>query len=178
MRTTGQNWPRTAADTRATQALTQSTTRSLESTIYPEFDMGTEAHAGEKSVQVTARLLIALLFLYSGIGKILAPSVIIGAITHVGLPLPQVCYVGAIVLELGVSLCFVFGFRTRTAALVLGAYCVLTGILFHFEPSNPQQTIQLLKNLAITGGLVPYVFAVRSLVPTGQPAGAGTAGRA
>ena len=140
--------------------------------------MGTEGHAGDRSVQVAARFLIALLFLYSGIGKILAPSIIIGAIAHVRLPLPQVCYVGAIVLELGVSLCFVFGFRTRMAALVLGAYCVLTAALFHLELSNPQQTIQLLKNLAITGGLLPYVFAGRSLVATGQATGAGTAGRA
>ena len=137
--------------------------------------MGTEGHAGEKSVQVAARILIALLFLYSGVGKILAPSVIIGAITHVGLPLPQLCYIGAIAVELGVGLTFMLGFRTRTAALVLGAYCILTAALFHLEPSNPMQMIQVLKNLAITGGLLPYVFAGRSVVPTGHTAGADTA---
>lgn len=139
--------------------------------------MGTEGHAGEKFVHVAARLLIALLFLCSGVGKILAPSLFIAAITRVGLPLPQFCYVGAIVLELGVSMCFVLGFRTRTAALILGVYCILTAALFHLEPSNPQQTIQLLKNLAITGGLLPYVFVGRALSTTGQTAGAGAAGR-
>jgi putative oxidoreductase len=138
--------------------------------------MGTEA--GEKSVRIAARVLIALLFLYSGIGKILTPSLIIDAITHVGLPLPQLCYVGAIVVELGVSLCFVFGFKTRAAALVLGAYCILTAALFHFEPSNPLQMIQVLKNLAITGGLLPYVFAGRSLAAAGQAVDADTTGRA
>ena len=140
--------------------------------------MATEGHSGEKFVQVAARVLIALLFLHTGIGKILAPSVIIAAITRVGLPLPQFFYIGAIVVELVVSLCFAFGFRTRVAALVLSAYCVLTATLFHLELSNPMQTIQLLKNLAITGGLLPYVFAARSLVATGQAAGAGAAGRA
>jgi putative oxidoreductase len=139
--------------------------------------MGIESRAVEKPVQIAARVLIALLFLYSGIGKILAPSVIIGAISHVGLPLPQFCYIGAIVVELGVGVCFAFGFRTRTAALVLGAYCLLTAALFHLEPSSPQQTIQLLKNLAITGGLLPYIFVGRSLVATAQATGAGTAGR-
>jgi putative oxidoreductase len=138
--------------------------------------MGTEAHSGEKSVQVAARILIALLFVYSGIGKILAPSLFIGAIAHVGLPLPQVCYIGAIVLELGVSLSFAFGFKTRAAAIVLGAYCIVTAALFHFEPSNPQQMIQVLKNLSITGGLLPFALAGRSLVAAGQKTGA--AGRA
>ena len=140
--------------------------------------MGTEGHAGEKSVQVAARILITLLFLYSGVGKILAPSVVIGAIAHVGLPLPQLCYIVAIAVELGVGLAFVFGFRTRTAALVLGAYCILTAALFHLELSNPLQTIQLLKNLAITGGLLPYVFAGRSVAATRQIVGADTAERA
>jgi len=136
--------------------------------------MGTEGNAGGKYVQVAARILIALLFLYSGVGKILAPAVIIGAITHVGLPLPQVSYVVALVVELGVALAFAFGFKTRVTALVLAVYCVLTAALFHFEPSNPMQMIQVLKNLAITGGLLPYVFAERGLVATRQ--GAGTAG--
>jgi putative oxidoreductase len=140
--------------------------------------MGTEGHVGEKSVRVAARVLVALLFLYSGIGKILAPALIIGAITHVGLPLPQLCYIGAIAVELGGGLAFVLGFRTRVAALVLGAYCILTAALFHLEPSNPMQMIQLLKNLAITGGLLPYAFAGRSLAAAGQAVGAGTTGRA
>jgi len=136
--------------------------------------MGTEGNAGGKYVQVAARILIALLFLYSGVGKILAPAVIIGSITHVGLPLPQVSYVVAVVVELGVALAFAFGFKTRVTALVLAVYCVVTAALFHFEPSNPMQMIQVLKNLAITGGLLPYVFAERGLVATTQ--GAGTAG--
>ena len=136
--------------------------------------MGTEVNAGGKYVQVAARILIALLFLYSGVGKILAPAVIIGAITHVGLPLPQVSYAVAIVVELGVGLAFAFGFKTRVTALVLAVYCVLTAALFHFEPSNPMQIIQVLKNLAITGGLLPYVFAEGGLAAARQ--GAGTAG--
>jgi len=140
--------------------------------------MGTEVLSGDKSVRVAARVMIALLFLYSGIGKILAPALFIGAIAHVGLPLPQVCYVGAILLELGVGLSFAFGFQTRIAAWVLGIYCLVTAALFHLELSNPQQTIQVLKNLAIAGGLLPYAFAGRSLAGSAQPAGAGTVGRA
>jgi putative oxidoreductase len=132
--------------------------------------VGSEGQSGEKSVRVTARILIALLFVYSGAGKILAPSLVIAAITRVGLPLPQFCYVVALVVELAVSLCFAFGFKTRAAALVLAAYCILTAALFHLDLPNPQQTIQLLKNLAITGGLLPYVFARRSVIATGQAA--------
>jgi putative oxidoreductase len=128
-------------------------------------------------VQVTARILIALLFVFSGIGKILAPALVIAAITRAGLPLPQFCYVVALVVELAVSLCFAFGFKTRTAALVLAAYCVVTAALFHLDLRNTQQTIQLLKNLAITGGLFHYVFAGRGVVATGQAVSVDAAGR-
>jgi hypothetical protein len=55
--------------------------------------------------------------------------------------------------------------------------CILTAALFHLELFNPQQTIQLLKNLAITGGLLPYVFVGRAPATTGQTAGAGAVGR-
>jgi putative oxidoreductase len=118
----------------------------------------------DKKLLLLARILVALLFLYSGVGKILAPSVIIGAIAGVGLPLPQFCYAVAVVVELGASIAFLVEFKPRIAALALGAYCVLTGILFHFDFAKFEQNIQLLKNLAITGGLLYYFVSSRGFV--------------
>ena len=120
--------------------------------------MEPEINTRDKVVALIARILIALLFWYSGIGKILVPDLVIATITKAGLPLPYFCYVAAILLEIGAGLCFLIGFKPRIVALVMALYCLLTGLLFHLELANPQQTIQLLKNFAIAGGLLHYLW--------------------
>ena len=120
--------------------------------------MEPEINTRDKVVALIARMLIALLFLFSGVGKILVPDVVIGVIAKAGLPLPYFCYIGAILLEISVGLSFLIGFKPRIAALVMAHYSILTGVLFHLDLADPQQTIQLLKNFAIAGGLLHYLW--------------------
>ena len=115
----------------------------------------------QNSLSFLGRVLIAVLFLPSGIGKIGNFAGTVGYITAHGLPLPQVAAVIAIVVEVFVVLAFLFGFKTRSAALVLAIYTVAAGIFFHNYWAVPVAQVMMMKinfykNLAIAGGLLSF----------------------
>jgi putative oxidoreductase len=104
------------------------------------------------------RWLIALIFLLSGVGKILEPAGTIGYIQSAGLPLPQVAYLITILVELVAGLFLLIGFETRVAALVLALFSIAAALNFHTNFADQNQLIHFMKNLAIAGGLL-QVFA-------------------
>ncbi|EJL83647.1 putative membrane protein [Herbaspirillum sp. CF444] len=106
---------------------------------------------------LVARLLLASLFLISGIGKLSAPAATIGYITAMGLPFPTLGYVIALIVELGGGLLLVFGFQTRLTALALALFSIVTGLVFHSAVGDQNQMIHLLKNISIAGGLLQVV---------------------
>lgn len=111
---------------------------------------------------LVARILLAVLFISSGWGKIGGFDNTVGYIASKGLPMPQVMAILTIAVELGAGLALLFGFMTRWAALGLAVFTLLAGFLFHnFWAVPPEQAmmqqIQFMKNLAITGGLFAIV---------------------
>ena len=107
------------------------------------------------------RLLIAILFVPSGFGKIAGFAGTVGYVAAHGLPLPQLGAVIAIVVEIGVALAFLVGFKTRWSALILAIYTVAAAIFFHNYWDAPaaqlmMQQINFYKNLAIAGGLLSF----------------------
>lgn len=98
------------------------------------------------------RILLALLFVSSGIAKLLDPAGTEAMITGVGLPGGMAIAVG--LFELIAGLALVLGFATRFFALLLAAFCLLTAFFFHNNFADPVQAAQLLKNVAIAGGLL------------------------
>ena len=46
------------------------------------------------------------------------------------------------------------GWKTRTAALLLAGFCLLTATIFHHNFADQQQMIHFLKDLAIAGGFL------------------------
>lgn len=108
-------------------------------------------------VPAIGRLLMAAIFLMSGIGKIGASAATIGYISAMGVPLPTLAYAGAIILEVGGGLMLLAGVQTRLVALVLAAFSVITGLVFHSAIGDQNQMIHLLKNFALAGGLLQVV---------------------
>lgn len=105
------------------------------------------------------RILIALLFIPAGISKIAGFQGTAGYIASKGLPLPEVAAAGTIVVEIGVALALLVGFKARWAALILALFTVAAAVLFHnfwAMPADQQmaQQINFFKNLAIAGGLL------------------------
>ena len=100
------------------------------------------------------RVLLALIFILSGIGKIGAPEATQGYIASVGIPIPTLAFLAAIVAEVGGGALLLVGYRARLVSLLLAAFTVATALLFHSNFGDQNQMIHFLKNLAIAGGLL------------------------
>ena len=119
----------------------------------------------QNAMALVGRILLALMFLIAGIGKIgdgFAGTV--GYISSVGLPMPQLAAIGAIIVEIVASLALIIGWKTRWAALALAIFTVAAALLFHnywAMPANQQmmQQIIFMKNLAVAGGLLMLAVA-------------------
>jgi putative oxidoreductase len=106
------------------------------------------------TIALVGRILLAMLFLMSGLSKLAAPSAIIGYIQAVGLPAPTLAFLAAVVIEVIGSLLLIGGFRTRSAAVVLAFFTLLTAAFFHNNFADQNQMIHFMKNVSIIGGLL------------------------
>jgi putative oxidoreductase len=108
---------------------------------------------------LAGRLLMAVLFLPAGIGKLTGFAGTAGYIASAGLPMPQLAAVLALVVEVGGAAALIAGFGTRVAALALAAFTLVASYFFHAYwavPAEQQMMQQLLfyKNMAVIGGLL------------------------
>jgi putative oxidoreductase len=116
--------------------------------------MNTNNTTNTTALPLIGRLLLAFIFVFSGIGKIAAPAGTMGYIAAMGLPFPLIALVGAIGIEVGGGLLLAAGLYTRTAAIVLAVFSVVTGVIFHGAIGDQNQLIHLMKNFALAGGLL------------------------
>ena len=112
-----------------------------------------------RTAPLIGRLLIALIFVFAGFGKISGFEGTVGYIASKGLPLPQLLAIGAIIVEFGGGLALAAGWKTRWAALALFVFTGLTAVLFHTFWAVPadqaqNQMIHFMKNISIMGGLL------------------------
>jgi putative oxidoreductase len=115
----------------------------------------TRTHAG--IVPLIGRIMIAAIFLLSGFSKITMPAGTIGYIQSAGLPLPQVAYGIAVLVELGGGILLVLGYRTRIVAAILAVFAIATALGFHHDLADQNQFIHFFKNVAMAGGLLQVV---------------------
>jgi putative oxidoreductase len=108
-------------------------------------------------VATFGRLLMAAIFLVSGLGKIANPQMTQGYIESAGLPFPQLAYIIAIAVELGGGALLVVGFKTRIVGIVLAVFTVAAALSFHHNFADQDQMVHFLKNIALTGGLLQVV---------------------
>jgi putative oxidoreductase len=78
-----------------------------------------------------ARVLIAALFLPAGLAKLGGFEGTVGYIASVGLPLPQLGAVLAVVVEVGGGLALLAGYKTRWVSWALALFTVVAGVFFH-----------------------------------------------
>lgn len=113
----------------------------------------------QDTLALVGRILIAYLFIPAGFGKLMGFAGTVGYISSVGLPLPQVGAVIAIVVELGLGIALLLGYKTRIVAIVMALFTIAAALFFHKYWSAPDamkmmQTINFNKNIAIAGGLL------------------------
>ena len=98
------------------------------------------------------RVLLALMFVASGYGKIGGYAGTQGYMESMGVPgmlLPLV-----IVLELGGGLAIIAGWQTRIIAILLAGFCLVAAFIFHLDFADQMQSIMFMKNLSVAGGFL------------------------
>jgi len=111
----------------------------------------------QSAVPLIGRVLLAVIFILSGVSKLANPAGTQGYIASVGLPLPLLGYIAAVVVEIGGGLMLLLGYRTRIAATALALFTLAAAVLFHHALGDQNQFIHFMKNLAIAGGLLQVV---------------------
>lgn len=94
------------------------------------------------------RVLMGLLFLIAGLGKLHMGVAEFGAYIDTKLPLGMLAP-AVIVFEFVAGLMLILGYRTRMVALALAAFCIFSGVFYH---QGMAEVTNLLKNLALAGG--------------------------
>lgn len=105
----------------------------------------------------TGRVMIALIFVFSGSSKLSAIEGMQGYMESVSLP--GILIYPAILFEVGAGLAIIAGFQTRIVALLLAGFSLFTAFIFHSNLGDQMQFIMFMKNVAIAGGLL---FLVRN----------------
>jgi putative oxidoreductase len=108
-------------------------------------------------IAAVGRVMLAVIFLWSGYGKITDQTSALGYIQSANLPAPQVALWTAIGVELLGGLALAVGLRARFVAAGLAVFCIASALIFHTAFDDPNQLINFFKNIAIAGGLLQIV---------------------
>src|SRR6516162_8122941 len=103
------------------------------------------------------RVLYASMLLLFGYGKITAFSCTVGYMSSLGLPLPSLVTLIAIIVEIGGGLLMLIGYQTRLVALGLAIFVLVTAFIGHFQLGDLNQFQHFMKNIAIVGGSLAFV---------------------
>ena len=106
---------------------------------------------------LVARVLLGLLFLVAGLGKLGSVEGFAGYMASGGVPAFLAWPV--VLFEIVGGLALIAGVQTRVAALALGAFCIVAGVLYHFDPADQMAMTSFLKNVALTGGYLALAVA-------------------
>lgn len=116
-------------------------------------------------VLLFARVLMASLFLVSGVRKLLAVSATAAYFAKLGVPAAEVMVYAASAVEIIGAIAFIVGLRLQWVASALAVFTVIATLTAHrfweFDAAQmPNQLSHFLKNLAVLAGLI--AFAQRS----------------
>jgi putative oxidoreductase len=105
-------------------------------------------------IPLAARILMSTIFIMAAINKSMD---LLGSEQYMaayGIPAPGVLLVLSILIEIFGGLSILLGFKAKWGAIALFVFLIPTTLIFHTEFTDQIQSIMLLKNLAIMGGLL------------------------
>jgi putative oxidoreductase len=111
------------------------------------------------------RILVAVIFVLSGFGKIMGFTRTEVMMAAQGIPATEILLILAILIELGGGLLIIVGFQARWAALAIFLFMIPVTWIFHVQgymhaaqqhqmQMAMMQQINILKNVSIEGGLL------------------------
>jgi putative oxidoreductase len=108
-------------------------------------------------IALVGRLAMSFIFIHEGIGKAMNPAGTMGFFAKDGVPLPGAAYAVALVIEIGVGILFLLGFRARFTALILAGWCIVTAFAGHYHPGDAGSMLHFWKNVCMAGGFLQIV---------------------
>lgn len=103
-------------------------------------------------IQLFGRIMLALIFILSAVGKTFDTAGTMGYMQSAGLP-GELLW-PSILVELVAGICVAIGYKTRWAAIALAAFSLLTAVIFHRNFADEMQMYMFMKNVAMAGGLL------------------------
>ena len=103
---------------------------------------------------LAGRILLALIFLLSGIDKFVHYAPTLGYMTKVGLPFPEVLLIASGIIEIVAALAIIAGWNARWAAAALVLWMIPVTWVFHNPSGGQEQMAHFMKNVSIMGGLL------------------------
>ncbi len=110
-------------------------------------------------IPLLGRILLSLIFLFSGLGKLSSWKGTAAYMAAKRMPMVPFFLLGAMVLEIGGGLSVLLGWETRIGSLALILFLLPAALIFHnfWASEGMERQIQMamfFKNLSIAGGLL------------------------
>lgn len=106
------------------------------------------------TIVLVARILLAVIFVHAGFGKLTDIAGTAAYFASYGLPGGAATAVLVGLVELFGGLAILVGFQTRIAAWALAVFSIASALVAHTAWADMMQLVQFQKNLAIAGGLL------------------------
>jgi putative oxidoreductase len=108
-------------------------------------------------VALLGRLLLSVIFILSGVQKLMDFSGTVAFMGVEGLPVPALAAIVAVIVECVGGILLIIGYQTRPTGMVMAVWCIATALVAHRDFGNPDQMIHFLKNVALAGGFLQLV---------------------
>lgn len=110
-------------------------------------------------ILLASRLLLAMLLVFMGWGKLTGFSGTVTYMTTTGAPLPYLSAIIAILVELGLGTLLAFGALTSPLAIILALYTLVTAFIGHHYwtfsgMERYDMWVHFYKNMSISGGFL------------------------
>lgn len=105
-------------------------------------------------IHVIGRVMLAAVFLISGVAKIGSFATTAAAMTDAGYPSSGMMLTLAILLELGLGVMLAAGYHARVSAIALASYLFVVTLGVHSDLSVALNRAFLVSNMAILAGLL------------------------
>jgi putative oxidoreductase len=135
--------------------------------LLPTHLFSQESSMSQNVVVLVGRVLLSIMFIMAGFGKLTDPSATAGMITGAGWPAATLLAYLAGAFELVAGLAVLVGFQTKIAAYLLAAFTLVTAFVFHSGainiPTFPPEAngllsvfngLMMMKNISVAGGFL------------------------